>query len=271
MCKLLGVSASGFYAWQEREPSKRAKRDKVLLAPIKKAYDESDGTYGAIRVFRELKSKRYKVGRGRVARLMRGAGMRGVTRRKRVFTTVRDPLAAVSKDLVKRKFTATRPNRLWVADATYVPLSGGRFTYLSMVLDVFSRRVVGWAMGERLTTELMVGALEMAVKQRRPKGEVVHHSDQGCQYTSWVFGKRCGALGVRMSMGTVGDAYDNAMAESFFATLECELLDRKPPFESHTAAHAAIFTFIEGWYNPRRRHSSLDYLSPAQFERRRAA
>ncbi len=271
MCKLLGVSSSGFYAWQDRGPSKRKKRDAVLIAKMHEVHEESYGTYGVPRVLLELKGRRFKVGRTRVARLMREEKLVGVTRRKRIFTTVRDENDAVVKDLVRRKFTATRRDQLWVADATYVPLRGGRFTYLAMVLDVFSRRIVGWAMGPALKTDLMVSALEMAVKQRRPKLRVVHHSDQGCQYTSWVFGKRCGELNVRMSMGTVGDAYDNAMAESFFATLECELLDRWPPFASHAEAHAAIFEFIEGFYNPRRRHSSLGGLSPANFERRRAA
>ena len=162
--------------------------------------------------------------------------------------------------------TAAGPDRLWVADITYVPTWAG-FLYLAVVLDAWSRRVVGWAMESHLRTELVLAALDMAVAQRRPT-EVIHHSDQGCQYTSLAFGRRCREAGVRPSMGSVGDAYDNAMCESFFATLECELLDRER-FRTQADARRAIFDFIEGWYNPRRRHSALDYLSPMIYERSR--
>ena len=163
--------------------------------------------------------------------------------------------------------TEGMPDRLWVADITYVPTWAG-FLYLAVVLDAWSRRVVGWAMASHLRTELVLAALDMAVAQRRPI-EVIHHSDQGCQYTSLAFGRRCREAGVRPSMGSVGDAYDNAMCESFFATLECELLDRDR-FRTPADARRAIFDFIEGWYNPRRRHSALDYLSPIIFERAHA-
>jgi len=161
-------------------------------------------------------------------------------------------------------FTAAGPDRLWVADITYVPTWAG-FLFLAVVLEAWSRRIVGWAMDTHLRTDLVLAALDMALTQRRPTA-VIHHSDQGCQYTSLAFGGRCREAGVRPSMGSVGDAYDNAMCESFFATLECELLDREP-FRTHGAARLAVFDFIEGWYNPRRRHSSLDYLSPMIFER----
>jgi len=187
-----------------------------------------------------------------------------VSRRKPFRTTVRDETARPAPDLVDRQFTAAGPNQLWVADITYVPTWAG-FLYLAVVLDAWSRRVIGWAMEAHLRTELVLAALDMAIAQRRPT-DVIHHSDQGCQYTSVAFGKRCREAGVRPSMGSVGDAYDNAMCESFFATLECELLDRQR-FRTQADARLAIFDFIEGWYNPRRRHSALDYRSPMNFER----
>ena len=195
---------------------------------------------------------------------MRGAGLQGVSRRKAVRTTVRDETVRPAPDLVERHFTAAGPDRLWVADITYVPTWAG-FLYLAVVVDAWSRRVIGWAMETHLRTEFVLAALNMAVAQRRPTA-VIHHSDQGCQYTSVAFGKRCAEAGVRPSMGSVGDAYDNALCESFFATLECELLDRHR-FRTQVEARLAVFDFIEGWYNPRRRHSALDYVSPMIFER----
>jgi putative transposase len=194
---------------------------------------------------------------------MRTVGLQGVSRRT-FRTTVRDETARPAPDLVDRQFTATGPDRLWVADTTYIPTWAG-VLYLSVVLDAWSRRVVGWAMTTHLRTELVLAALDMAVAQRRPT-DVIHHSDQGCQYTSLAFGQRCREAGVRPSMGSVGDAYDNALWESFFATLECELLDRQP-FSTQAEARLAVFDFIEGCYNPRRRHSALDYQSPMLFER----
>jgi putative transposase len=198
---------------------------------------------------------------------MRTAGLRGVSRRRFVATTVRDERARPAPDLVERQFEAKAANQLWVADITYLPTWAG-FLYLAVVLDVFSRRVVGWAMETHLRAELVLTALEMAVTRRKP-ADVIHHSDQGCQYTSIAFGNRCQALGVRPSMGSVGDAYDNAMAESFFATLECELLDRQR-FQTQVEARMAVFEWIEAWYNPRRRHSAIGYLSPVDFERSHA-
>jgi putative transposase len=195
---------------------------------------------------------------------MRQAGLRGVSRRRFVVTTVRDKDREPAPDLVQRDFEAAGPNQLWVADITYIPTWAG-FLYLAVVLDAWSRRVVGWAMATNLRTELVLEALEMAVLQRQPQG-VIHHSDQGCQYTSIAFGKRCREAGVRPSMGSVGDAYDNAMCESFFATLECELLARRR-FATQAEARMAVFDFVEGFYNSRRRHSALGYLSPLAFER----
>ena len=266
LCRLIGVSPSGFYAWTKRPPSARSLADDELVARIRTIHAESRGTYGAPRIHAELAAGGVAVGHKRVARLMKAVGLTGVSRRKFVTTTVRDG-GRQAPDLVDRQFTAQGPNRLWVADITYVPTWAG-FVFLAVVLDAFSRRIVGWSMAVTLHTQVVLDALNMAVKTRRPEG-VIHHSDQGTQYTSIDFGKRCREAGVRPSMGSVGDAYDNAMAESFFATLECELLDRQR-FHSHAEAKMAVFTFIESFYNPRRRHSSLGYLSPADFERQYA-
>jgi putative transposase len=267
MCRLLGVSASGFYAWLERGPSARAQADAQLLTRIAQIHQRSRETYGKPRVHAELTEQGIRVGGKRVARLMRSAGLHGVSRRKRVYTTVRDPAARPAPDLVQRHFSAPRPDALWVADITYIPTWAG-FLYLAVVIDAFSRRVVGWAMQNHLRSALVLQALEMAYGQRRP-GDVVHHSDQGTQYTSIAFGMRCQEMGVRPSMGSVGDCFDNAMAESFFATLECELLERRR-FKSQAEAEIAVFDFIEGWYNPQRRHSALGYLSPMNYEQRHA-
>jgi putative transposase len=264
MCRALDVSRSGFYAWCEREPSERARADAQLTLKIHAIHEQSRGTYGVPRVHAVLAADEVFVGKKRVARLMKAAGLEGISRRKK-YRTSRDRDARPAPDLVERDFTATAPNQLWVADITYVPTWAG-FLYLAVVLDVFSRRIVGWAMESHLRTELVVDALNMAIGQRQPS-TVVHHSDQGCQYTSVAFGLRCREVGVKPSMGSVGDAYDNAMCESFFATLECELLDRRR-FKSQAEARLAVFDFIEGFYNTRRIHSALDYCSPAEFELR---
>lgn len=267
MCRLLGVSTSGFYASVDRPLSKRAAKDVVLTAQLEAAHDESRGTYGAPRLHAELAENGVQVGKKRVARLMKAAGLVGISPRKSTFTTVRDPDGRPSDDLVKRDFTASGPDQLWVADITYISTWAG-FLYLAIVLDAWSRKVVGWAMSTTLHTDLVLEALNMAVTQRQPR-DVIHHSDHGCQYTSFRFGRRCKEAGVRPSMGTVGDAYDNAMCESFFATLECELLDRHR-FKTQVEARLAVFEFIEGWYNPHRRHSALDYQSLLNYERSQA-
>jgi putative transposase len=204
-----------------------------------------------------------RVGRKRVAGLLKQAGLRSVSRRKRLVTTVRAEHARPARDLVQRAFTTAGPNQLWVADVTYTPTGAGTL-YLAIVLDVWSRRIIGWAMATHLRTSLVLAAREMAIAQRRPS-HVVHHSDQGCQYTAIEFGRRCREANVRPSMGSVGDCYDNAMCESFFATLEFELLDRVT-LRSPTEARTAVFDFIEGWYSSTRRHSPLDYRSPIEFE-----
>jgi putative transposase len=265
MCRVLGVSASGYYAWQSRPRSARAQADRGLLEQIRAIHERSRGTYGAPRVHAELAAQEIHIGRKRVARLMQAAGLVGVSRRAFVTTTRRDPAARPAPDLVQRTFTVDRPDHLWVADITDIATWAG-FLFLAVVLDAWSRRVVGWAMATHLRTELVLDALNMAIGQRRPT-QVIHHSDQGCQYTSVAFGLRCREVGIRPSMGSVGDAYDNALCESFFASLECELLDRRR-FATQVEARLAVFEYIEGWYNPHRRHSALDYESPISYEKK---
>ena len=267
MCRVLRVSRSGYYAWRRRTPGARAREDAVLAARIRAIHEASDGIYGTPRIHAELRSEGRVVGRHRVARLMRLAGLSGVTRRRRRKSTTRSREGAeTAPDRVRRRFTADAPNELWVADATHVPTREGTL-YLATIQDAYSRRIVGWSMSSRQPAELMVAALRMALGDRRPR-RVVHHSDHGSQYTSKVFRKVCHAHHVRMSMGRVGDCYDNALAESWFATLECELIDRQPSarFETREEARRAIFAYIEGFYNRRRRHSALGYRSPAEFE-----
>lgn len=263
MCRVLEVSTSGYYAWLNRSPSPRAIEDRILTEMIKTYYKASYETYGAPRIHADLLDAGIRMGRKRVARLMREAGLRGISRRRFVKTTHRDKRARTANDLVERNFTATQPDELWVADVTFVPTATG-FLFLAVVLDVFSRKIVGWAMTAHLRTSLVLAALDMAIATRKPRG-VVHHSDQGSQYTSVAFGARCQEAGVRLSTGSVGDCFDNAMAESFFATLETELLDRRR-FRNKSEARIAVFHYIEGWYNPRRRHSSIGTISPVIFE-----
>ena len=267
MCRVLGVSPSGYWAWSSRPPSARAQADAVLTTRISEIHDRSRGTYGAPRVQAELRFEDdLRVGRKRVARLMRAAGLEGVHRRRFVRTTVRDETAAPAPDLVRRSFTALAPDRLWVADITYLPTWQG-FLYLAAVVDVFSRRVVGWSMAGHLRTSLILDAIDMAITRRRPAEGLVHHSDRGTQYTSLAFGRRAREADISLSMGSVGDAYDNAMAESFFASLETELIDRSS-WRTRADARLAVFDYIEAFYNPWRRHSSLGQHSPAEFERR---
>ena len=264
-CRLLGISPSGYYAWRRRPPSARTQANEALTERIRAIHALSQGTYGMPRIHAELAAEGEQVSRKRVARLMRTAGLQGVSRRKRMRTTVRAEAVRPAPDLVDRNFTASAPNQLWVADITYGPTWAG-FLYLAVVIDAFARRVVGWSMANHLRTELVLNALNMALWQRRPE-QVIHHSDQGCQYTSVAFGKRCRDMGVRPSMGSLGDCFDNAMCESFFATLECELIDRRS-FRTQAEARMAVFEFIEGWYNPHRRHSAINYDSPVNYERR---
>jgi putative transposase len=268
MCRVLSVSISGYYAWRSRERPERERNDQALSECIVRIHEQSRGTYGSPRIHAELQEQGQHVGRKRVARLMRASSLAGVSRRRSFHTTRRDPAARPAPDLVDRKFTADGPNQLWVADMTYIPTLEG-FHYLAVVLDVWSRKIVGWAMSSRMATQIVDDALAMAVQQRRPAAGVIHHSDQGSQYTSTEFGRRCREAGVRPSMGSVGDCYDNAMCESFFATLECEMLDRIT-LADRRQAELAVFDFIEGFYNTHRRHSALGYLAPVTFEQRSA-
>jgi putative transposase len=270
MSKVLRIPRATFYAWLKRQPCIRDKNNAELTERIRAIHDESNGSYGAPRIHEALKTQCAQTnesapGRNRVARLMKEAQIAGITRRrpKKPKTTKQDPRHPSAPDLVQRDFTASAPDRLWVADITYVPTRSG-WLFLAVVLDVFSRKIVGWSMATHLRTELVLDALDMAVKQRRPT-DVIHHSDKGCQYTSYAFGKRCEHAGIRPSTGTAGDCYDNSMAESFFATLECELLD-PTSFDNPGEAALAIFQFIEGWYNTRRLHSALDYCAPVDYE-----
>ena len=268
MARVLGVSRAGYYAWASRPASAHAEADAALLERIRTIHVTSHGTYSAPRIHAELQAGGERHGRKRIARLMRRAGITGVSRRRGgPVTTHRDREARPAPDLVDRDFSARGPNRLWVTDITFISTIAG-FLYLAVVLDAWSRRIVGWSMASHLRTELVLDALEMALGQRRP-GDVVLRSDQGSQFTSLAFGNRCREAGVRPSMGSVGDAYDNAMCESFFASLECELLDRRR-FASQAQARMAVFSFIEGIYNPQRLHSALGYRSPIAYEKEHA-
>jgi putative transposase len=265
MCRVFEVSASGYYAWLNRPPSQHRQGDILLGDRLEALHVQSRSTYGRPRLRQDLQDEGFRVSDKRIARLMRERKIHGATRRKGFKTTLRDREARPAPDLVDRNFTASAPNQLWVSDITYVPTWSG-FLFLAVVLDVYSRRVVGWAMANHLRTELVLDALNMALYRRKPKG-VIHHSDQGCQYTSIAFGNRCKEAGVKPSMGSVGDCFDNAMCESFNATLECELLVRHRFKNQHEAA-LAVFDFIEGWYNPHRRHTAIGNISPIEFERR---
>jgi len=268
LCRALRVSRAGFYAWRSRPPSCRSRADTGLTATIRGVHSASRATYRAPRVQAELGDAHgVRCGRKRVARLMRAAGLVGCHRRRRVRTTRRDPGTTPAPDLVQRAFAAGAPDQLWVADITYLPTWQGA-RYLAVVLDACTRRIVGWVMADHLRAELVVGALEMALWSRQPAAGLIHHSDRGSQYSSLAFGQRCRRAGVVPSMGSASDCYDNALAESFFATLECELV-QSARWRTHAEARTAIFDYLEAFYNPRRRHSALGYLSPAQFEARR--
>ncbi len=265
MCRVLGVSPSGYYAWRQRGPSRRAQRDAELLERIRSVHAKSRGIYGAPRVHAELRRKHsVYCSRKRVARLMREAGLVGVHRRRKQGSTKRDPARPSYADLVQRKFNPSAPDRLWVADITQHPTAEGWLS-LAVIIDAYSRKVVGWSMAEHLRAELVIKALEMAVWNRQPSPGLIHHSHHGSQYTSLAFGQRLGQARILGSMGTVGDALDNAVAESFFATLQVELLDRQP-WQTPAQLTTAIFDYIEVFFNRQRLHSTLGYLSPTEYE-----
>lgn len=264
LCRILNVSRSGYHAWKDRPPSKRARENAALTEQIREIHHRSRETYGYPRVHAELRAVGIHCNRKRVARLMRKDGLRGCMRgRRRKHTTRQDPLAIPAPDLVGRNFCAPAPNRLWTADITYLPTDEG-FVYLAFILDVYSRKVVGWSMASHLRSELVAAALEMAIRRRNPSAGLIHHSDRGVQYTALSFGKRLEQAGIVPSMSRVGSALDNAISESFISTLKSEIgVSRYPDRQT---ARASIFEFIELFYNRVRRHSSLGYLSPAEYE-----
>ncbi len=268
LCAVLGVTRQGFYAWRRRGPSLRQLGDAELARLIVAIYDGSLQTYGAPRVQLELADEHdVHVGRKRVARLMRKLELQGVSRRgKKRRTTVADPKQPPAPDLVERRFEADVPNQLWLADLTYVPTSEG-WLFLGIVMDMFSRKIVGWAMRDNLEADLVVDALAMAVTRRRPPVGLVHHSDRGSQYTSLAFGKSLRESGLVASMGSRGDAFDNAACESCISTLKVEWIKRHR-YQSRDQARLSIFRYIETFYNPRRRHTSLGGVSPDEYEKR---
>ncbi|MFJ2008654.1 IS3 family transposase [Streptomyces chartreusis] len=266
VCELLKVSRAAFYARRSGRPGPRAVRDAELAEKITEVHDRSHGTYGAPRIHAVLQRQGEECGRRRIARLMRGAGLQGRHRRRRQLTTVPDLRAGVRPDLIVRDF-APDPGGLdarWCGDITYVATGEG-WLYLATVIDIASRRVVGWSTADHLRTDLVADALRSACRRRRPARPVIFHSDRGCQYTSQQFSSLATELSVRLSVGRTGQCWDNALAESFFATIKRKLLDTVV-WPSRAAARPAIFNFIEGWYNLHRLHSSLGYHSPVEYE-----
>ncbi len=265
-CRVMKVSTSGFYAWQANPLTDKDLDDAYLTNTIVDIHKMSRGSYGSPRVHAELKlGQGVPCSRKRVERLMRQANVAGIHRRRRRGCTRRDPAAEPSDDLVKRAFDPAEPDRLWVMDVTEHPTEEGK-VYLAVVLDAFSRRVVGWSIADHIRSELVVDALQMAIWRRRPPaGQTIAHSDHGSTYTSWAFGRRLRGAGLLGSMGTVGDCFDNSVAESFFGTLQLELLDEHR-WQSRRKLASAVFEWIEAWYNPRRRHSYCQMLSPVDYE-----
>jgi len=270
-CRVLNVSRSGYYDWRGRPASAREQENTLLLKLIEEIHaDEDMKTYGAPRVHAELVlGHDLQVNQKRVARLMRQAGIQGLYRRRRSWTTIRDPHATPAKDLVNRRFTVDGPNRLWLTDITEHPTVEGK-VYCAAVMDAWSRRVLGWSIDDNMRKELVVDALGMAVLRRNPTdvdNNTIMHSDHGSQFTSWAFSQKVYDAGLVPSMGSVGDCYDNAMLESFWERMQLELLDSQVWFTRNELANA-MFRWIESWYNRRRRHSSIGMLSPIEFETR---
>jgi len=264
MCRALDVSRSGYYAWLKRPLSRRAREDGILLAAIEDAHRRSRGTYGSPRVYHALARANIRCGRHRVARLMRQAGLYGIPKPKRKGTTQSEAGRSVAPDLVERDFTASRPNEKWVADITYIPTQEG-WLYLAVVMDLFSRRIVGWSMQQCQTEDLVINALSMAVVGREAPVGLIHHSDQGGQYTSTSTQALLNLHQIRASMGSKGDCYDNAAMESFVASLKREWTHRRA-YAARSEARLDLFWYIEVFYNRERLHSTLGYLSPAEYE-----
>lgn len=265
MAQVLGVSLSGLYDWLKRGKSKRAREDEVLTEKIVMFHCGSRCTYGSPRIHKDLQAAGHQVGRKRVARLMRAAGLRGKTKRKFKATTNSQHQRPKAENLVKQNFAVANPNTLWASDITYVRTAEG-WLYLAVTLDLFSRKVVGWAFSDRLSDSLTLTALEMATQQRPAPTTLLHHSDQGVQYASCGFRTALKANGIRQSMSGKGNCYDNAVVESFFATLKTEEVE-DADYQTRQQAKTSIFSYLEGFYNTKRRHSSLGYLSPDNFER----
>jgi transposase InsO family protein len=267
LCAVLGVSPSGYYAWRRRTPSARSRADAVLELHIRAIYAESQQTYGSPRVHAELQGRGFQCGRNRVARLMRLAHLRARSKRRaRVPTTTQvDARLPVAPNRLARDFTASAPNEKWVGDITYVPTAEG-WLYLAVVMDLFSRRVIGWHLDDTLETSLALGALDMALGRRQPSAGVIHHSDRGCQYASAAYQAVLSDHALRASMSRAGNCYDNAPMESFFSTLKSELIHHCL-YRTRAEARHSIVAYIEGFYNAKRRHSALGYRSPVEFER----
>jgi putative transposase len=269
-CRVLNVSRSGYYDWAGRPSSAREQENEYLVKLIERIHAESRGTYGSPRVHAELTlGLGVAVNRKRVTRLMRAAGIQGLYRRRRRGCTVRDPAAEPAADLVERNFTVDQPNRLWITDITEHPTAEGKL-YCAAVMDAYSRLIIGWSIAPHMRTELVTDALGMAILRRQPQNglnseQTILHSDHGAQYTSWAFGQRLRAAELLPSMGTVGDCYDNSMMESFWGTLQLELLDSKQ-WQTRNELANAIFEWIECWYNPHRRHSSIGMHSPVTYD-----
>src|SRR3954470_21528299 len=272
-CELLGVSVSGYWAWARRPPSDRALYDAWLIERIKVVHAASKGRYGSPRVHAMLRRQGIRVGEKRVARLMRQAGLEGAFRRRRKGCTVGVEGVEPFGDLVGRDFRPDAPDRVWSADIKQIKTGEG-WLYLAAVQDLFSRRIVGWAMAAHMRQELVVEALEMALRRRRPAKGTIHHSDHGGQFVGLTFGQACHEAGIAQSMGAVGSCFDNAVAETFFATLTKELLLHNAPkggWATRAELRSAVFEFIEGYYNPTRLHSTLGMRSPIEFEAGHAA
>jgi putative transposase len=265
MCKVLGVSQSGYFAWKDRPACRRQHEDMVLLAHVRSAFSLSNETYGSPRMTRELQDQGLRVGRRRTARLMRENGLRA--RQKRRFKRTTDSLHAfpVAPNLIDQDFSADHPDEKWGADISYLWTREG-WLYLAVVVDLFARRVVGWAVSDRLHKELALEALRKALAIRRPEAGLIHHSDRGSQYCSIDYQAELRRHGILISMSGKGNCYDNAMVETFFKTLKSELVWRTV-FQTRAEARQSIGRYIDGFYNPVRRHSALDFVSPAQFER----
>jgi transposase InsO family protein len=265
MCEVLDVSRNGFYAWRKRPPSSRRQRREKLIAQIKAAHEQSGGTYGSERIHAELKEKQIRVCVNTVAKLMKQADIRSIMHKRFVVhTTDSRHDQPIAPNLLERQFGAALPNRKWCCDITYIPTQEG-FLYLAAVIDLCSRKIVGWSMADHLRTELCLDALDMALRSRKPGKDLIHHSDRGVQYASSDYARLLQSHGVQVSMSRKGDCYDNAMMESFWGTLKTELVHHME-YQTQEQAGLSIFKYIECWYNRRRRHSAIGYQSPEQFE-----